>query len=72
MKIEILENNSEIEVFKIKFGNWKFEKLFENDFFFLKLNFQIGMEIRLFEKSDFWKSFKREFEKIEHMRIKNK
>ena len=53
MKTGILKNYLRMEVLKIKFGNWNFKNLFENEFFFFKLNLQIGMEIRLFEKLEF-------------------
>ena len=33
LKIGILENYLKIEVLKIKFENWYFEKLFENESF---------------------------------------
>ena len=59
MEIRILENYSKIKVLKIGI----LKNYWEWNFFFLNLNLQIGMEIRLFEKLEFWKSFKRNLQK---------
>ena len=54
MKIGILENYLKMEVLKIKFKNWNFEELFENEIFF-KIKFKNWNFEKLFENGIFFK-----------------